>query len=71
MKVKRAHGVNCVYLPPWLSDQFVMGQHVIILVKGRKVVGRISRNGERKIIILPHFVEEGEEVTHVVTHVGG
>jgi hypothetical protein len=42
-----------------------MGQRVIILVKGRKVVGRISRNGERKIIILPHFVEEGEEVTHV------
>ncbi len=65
MKVKRAHGVYCVYLPSWISDQFQYGQRVVVIVKGRKVVGKVSRNAGKKIIILPHFVAEGEEVTRV------
>ncbi len=65
MKVKREHGVNCVYLPSWLADQFEAGQHVTVVVKDRKVVGKVSKNGRKKLVILPHFIKEGNEITRV------
>ncbi len=65
MKVKRIHGVKCIYLPSWMADQFEPGQRVIVIIKGRKVIGKVSRNGEKKLIILPRFIQEGDEVTHV------
>jgi hypothetical protein len=67
-KVKRAHGVNCVYLPAWMFDQFEPGQHVIFYVKNRKVHGKVCKNGKKIIIILPHFLRDGEEVTRVGEH---
>ncbi len=65
MKVKRAHGVSCVYLPSWMSDQFKPGQRVIVITKGRKVTGRVTRSGKKILIILPHFIHENTDVTHV------
>ncbi len=65
--VRRAHGVLCVYLPAWLSDQYHVGEKVTFLVHGHKVTGRITRNGKKMVVILPPFLQEGDHA-YLLTH---
>ena len=65
MKAKIRNDSIFFYIPSSFSSQFSLGENVLVLVKGKYVVGKVIRNSGKLYVRLPrsfrNLIREGEK----------